>query len=108
MIPNEMLTQLINLSHNLGQSSNDYVILGEGNTSAKVDDHSFWVKASGTELRTVGPEGFVQVYFEPILALLDGPDLSDDEVRQTLVAAKVDPKAKGHPSVETALHAMCL
>ncbi|HXV97472.1 MAG TPA: class II aldolase/adducin family protein [Anaerolineae bacterium] len=105
---NQLLSQLITLSNNLGQPANDYVILGEGNTSVKVDDATFWVKASGTELRTVGPEGFVQVYFEPILGMLDGPDLSDDEVRQALVAAKVDPQAKGHPSVETALHAMCL
>jgi rhamnose utilization protein RhaD (predicted bifunctional aldolase and dehydrogenase) len=105
---NQLLTQLITLSNNLGQPANDYVILGEGNTSVKVDDATFWVKASGTELRTVGPEGFVQVYFEPILGMLDGPDLSDDEVRQALIAAKVDPQAKGHPSVETALHAMCL
>ena len=108
MTTNETLTQLITLSNNLGQPTNDYAILGEGNTSVKIDEDSFWVKASGTELRTVGPEGFVQVYFEPILALLDGPDLSDEQVRQALSAAKVDPQAKGHPSVETALHAMCL
>lgn len=104
----EILPQLITLSNNLGLPSNDYAILGEGNTSAKIDEQSFWVKASGVEMRTVGPAGFVQVYFEPILAMLEGPDLSDDAVRQTLAAAKVDPQAKGHPSVETALHAMCL
>lgn len=108
MTTNERLIQLITLSNSLGQPTHDYAILGEGNTSVKIDEHSFWVKASGTELRTVGPEGFVQVYFEPILALLDGPDLSDEKVRQALSAAKVDPQAKGHPSVETALHAMCL
>ncbi|MBI1882050.1 MAG: class II aldolase/adducin family protein [Chloroflexi bacterium] len=105
---NDLLAQLITLSHNLGHSANDYVILGEGNTSVKVDHDTFWVKASGVELRTVGLAGFVQVYFGPILALLDGPDLSDEAVKQALIAAKVDPKAKGHPSVETALHAMCL
>lgn len=108
MIPNETLNQLITLSNNLGQPLNDYTILGEGNTSAKVDEQSFWVKASGVEMRTVEATGFVQVYFEPILALLDGPDLSDEAVKQALIGAKVDPQAKGHPSVETALHAMCL
>ncbi len=93
----ELFAQLTALSNNLGDPTNDYVILGEGKTSVKVDDETFWVKASGTQLRTVGPEGFVQVYFEPILAMLHGSDLSDEEVKQTLAAAKVDPQAKGHP-----------
>ncbi len=103
-----ILDQLITLSNNLGDPANDYVILGEGNTSAKVDDQSFWVKASGTHLRTIGPSGFVQVYFEPILDLLAKPNLSDEQVKQALTAAKVDPAAPGHPSVETAMHAAIL
>ncbi len=54
-----ILTQLVSMSRNLGDPINDYVILGEGNTSAQVDGDSFWVKASGTELRTIESEGFV-------------------------------------------------
>lgn len=108
MLTNEPLNQLITLSNNLGQPANDYVILGEGNTSARIDEHSFWVKASGTELRTIGAQGFLQVRFEPILALLNGSDMSDEAVKQALIEAKVDPQAPGHPSVETALHALCL
>ena len=102
------LTQLVKMSNNLGHPANDYVILGEGNTSAKIDEETFWVKASGAELRTIGPESFLQVYFERVLAMLGGPDLSDEEIKQALVEAKVDPQAKGHPSVETVLHAICL
>jgi rhamnose utilization protein RhaD (predicted bifunctional aldolase and dehydrogenase) len=105
---NDILNQLITLSNNLGQPANDYVILGEGNTSAKVNEDTFWVKASGTELRTIGVGGFVEISFERILALLDGPDLSDQEIKEALIEAKVDPQAPGHPSVETALHALCL
>lgn len=104
----EILVQLVTMSNNLGDPALDYVILGEGNTSAKIDDDTFWVKASGTQLGTIGAEGFVQVYFEPVLAMLDGPELSDDDIKQTLIEAKVDPQAKGHPSVETAMHAICL
>jgi rhamnose utilization protein RhaD (predicted bifunctional aldolase and dehydrogenase) len=96
------------MSQNLGNPANDYVILGEGNTSARADEQSFWVKASGTQLRTIGPEGFVQVNFGPVLAMLDSPDLSDEEVKQALTEAKLDPAAPGHPSVETAMHAACL
>lgn len=108
MTTNQILNQLITLSNNLGNPANDYVILGEGNTSAKVSEDTFWVKASGTELRTIGAEGFVEISFERILSILDGPDLSDQEIKEALTAAKVDPHAPGHPSVETALHALCL
>lgn len=104
----KILNELVTMSRNLGDPANDYVILGEGNTSARVGDETFWVKASGAGLRTIGPDGFVQVYFEPVLAMLDGPDLSDDEIKQALTGARVDPQAKGHPSVETVLHAVCL
>ena len=103
-----ILNQLIKLSRNLGNPKNDYAILGEGNTSAKVDDQTFWVKASGTHLGTVDETGLVQVYFEPVLDMLSGPDLSDVEIREKLTAAKVNPAAPGHPSVETAFHAACL
>ena len=106
-MPN-LLNQLIKLSQHLGKPAHDYAILGEGNTSAKIDDQTFWVKASGTHLGTVDKTGLVQVYFEPVLAMLNGPDLSDVEIRERLNAAKVDPTAPGHPSVETAFHASCL
>jgi rhamnose utilization protein RhaD (predicted bifunctional aldolase and dehydrogenase) len=40
--------------------------------------------------------------------MLDAPAMTDEEVKQALIEAKVDPKAKGHPSVETAMHAVIL
>ncbi|MCG3206593.1 MAG: Methylthioribulose-1-phosphate dehydratase [Anaerolineae bacterium] len=104
----DMLDQLVNLSKNLGLPANDYVILGEGNTSAKIDDQSFWVKKSGVELATIDADGFARVRFEPMLEMLTGPELSDDEITQALFAAKVDPQSPGKPSVETAFHAACL
>jgi rhamnose utilization protein RhaD (predicted bifunctional aldolase and dehydrogenase) len=104
----DILSQLVTMSRSLGEPGNDYVILGEGNSSARAGQESFWVKASGTELATIGPEGFVEVSFERVQQMLDGPDLSDEETRQALQGAKVDPDAGGHPSVETVLHALCL
>lgn len=103
-----VLEQLVALSQTLGRPELDYVILGEGNTSARVDDTSFWVKASGAELRTITPAGFVQVAFDRVLALLEQEGLTDQDVKAGLAAAKVDPAAPGHPSVETLLHALCL
>jgi len=103
-----VLEQLITLSHNLGNPANDYVILAEGNTSAKVNDETFWVKASGTQLRTMDYPDFVQVRFEPTLALLEADNLDDEGVKNGLNAAKVDPSVTVHPSVETILHALAL
>ena len=103
-----VLDQLVALSNSLGRPELDYVILGEGNTSARADAASFWVKASGTELRTITAAGFVQVAFDRVLALMDRPNLTDADVRAGLTAAKVDPASPGHPSVETLLHALCL
>ena len=105
---NTVLDQLVAMSNTLGRPELDYVILGEGNTSARVDDDSFWVKASGTELRTITARGFVQVSFERALALVRRTGLTDADVKAGLSEAKVDPAAPGHPSVETLLHALCL
>ena len=99
MSTDETLNQLVKMSRNLGDPINDYVILGEGNTSVRLDERSFYVKASGTELRTIEADGFVQVDFERVLAMLDGPVLSDQAVKQALIEAKTDPTAAGHPSV---------
>jgi rhamnose utilization protein RhaD (predicted bifunctional aldolase and dehydrogenase) len=103
-----ILNQLISMSRNLGDPAMDYVILGEGNTSARVDAASFWVKASGAELGTIESSGFVRVRFERVLALLDAGDLSDAGVRAGLEAARMDPGASARPSVETVLHALAL
>lgn len=106
--PSPVLDQLVALSRSLGEPARDLVILGEGNTSAKVDDRTFLVKASGTELRTIDATGFVGVSLPRALATLDGPDLSDAEVKRALQESKVDPDDPRMPSVETFLHAYLL
>jgi rhamnose utilization protein RhaD (predicted bifunctional aldolase and dehydrogenase) len=105
---NDILAQLVTMSNNLGDPALDYVILGEGNTSARANADTFWVKASGTELRTIDRTSFVQVRFDRVLALLDEGDLSDDAIREGLEAAKVDRVVTVRPSVETVLHALAL
>jgi rhamnose utilization protein RhaD (predicted bifunctional aldolase and dehydrogenase) len=105
---NDILAQLVTMSNNLGDPTLDYVILGEGNTSARADANTFWVKASGTELRTIDRAGFVRVRFDRLLALLNEGDLSDDTIREGLEAAKVNSAVTARPSVETVLHALAL
>jgi len=104
----EVLSHLILLSRNLGNPIYDYAILGEGNTSAKNDTETFWVKASGSELRTIDETGFVKVRFDRCIDLLQGKDLTDDEVKTALEASRADPSATRRPSVETFLHALAL
>lgn len=104
----DILQQLIEMTRRLGEPSRDYVILGEGNTSARIDEETFWVKASGSRMENIGADGFVRTRFAPVLAMLEAGDLSDEEIKQRMVAAKADPDAPGHPSVETLLHALLL
>lgn len=108
MAEDAILQQLVTMSNRLGDPTLDYVILGEGNTSARADADTFWVKASGTELRTIGASGFVRVRFDKALALLEASDLSDEAIEARLEEAKVDPAVTAHPSVETVLHALAL
>jgi rhamnose utilization protein RhaD (predicted bifunctional aldolase and dehydrogenase) len=104
----EVLNALVAMSNHLGDPALDYVILGEGNTSARADSRTFWVKASGQEMRSITPSGFVRVAFDQVLEMLGADTPSDDEVKKRLTEAKVDPAHAGHPSVETLLHAVCL
>ena len=104
----KVLTQLIEMSRSLGDPARDLVILGEGNTSAKIDDKTFFVKASGKELRTSEEDSFVQVALAPVLDGIDRKALTDEEVKEILTGAKIDPSADKMPSLETFLHACVL
>jgi len=103
-----ILEQLVGMSNRLGDPSKELAILGEGNTSAKIDDETFFVKASGTNLGTITPEGFVEVYFKPVLGMLEGGPLTDSQIKELLSSAKVDQGCKLAPSVETIFHAYLL
>lgn len=101
------LNLLIDLSHELGRRENDLVILAEGNTSARLSDETFIVKASGANLATIDASGLVECRFAPLLQLLDGPPLDDAAVEAALMDCRVDPAAK-KPSVEAVFHAQLL
>ncbi len=103
-----IIETLVNMSNTLGDEAYDYAILGEGNTSAKLDEQHFLVKASGTQLGTIDANGFVKVQFSPILEALEQESLTDTEVKDVLLGSTVDNEAKRMPSVETFLHAIIL
>lgn len=101
------LQAMLDLSHFLGAESRDLAILGEGNTSAKLDEETFLVKASGNCLETLGSDDAVACHFGKLLQMLDHDDLSDQDIEDHLLACRVDPTSK-KPSVETLFHAYLL
>lgn len=102
-----LVQKLVDLSHRLGDPAAELAILAEGNVSAKIDDSTFWVKASGTSLGTIEPTGFVQVKNQPILDAMN-TGLADDQVRTLLAESRVDTSGPTMPSVETFMHAFLL
>src|SRR6185437_15909494 len=101
-----LLNDLIAMSKSLGDPANDYVIIGEGNTSARAGADSFWVKASGTQLAAARAESFVRVRSSPILAALSDAKLDDQGVKDLLKSSTIE--GTRAPSIETFLHALCL
>ncbi|RYG25756.1 class II aldolase [bacterium] len=92
------------LARVLGDPAHDLAMLAEGNTSAREDAESFWVKASGLSMREIGPEGFVRVAFGPVL---EAQGLDDASVRALLASSRLE-SGPLMPSVETFMHAWLL
>lgn len=65
-----LVAGLLELAHALGDPARDLAILGEGNVSAACGDGTFWVKASGSSLRTLRPPELSRVRLEAVLNLL--------------------------------------
>jgi rhamnose utilization protein RhaD (predicted bifunctional aldolase and dehydrogenase) len=100
----KILSDLLTLSHELGREDRGLAILGEGNTSARVGDGTFFVKASGSCLGTLKEEDAVECRLPALLPLLEKDSLTDQQIDDALLAARVDSKAK-KPSVEAVFHA---
>ncbi len=103
---NKNLSDLIDLSHELGMENRCLAILGEGNTSTLNEDGTFWVKASGSQLATIDEDGFSQVNLESIDLACKAASMSDDEVAKVLQQSLVNQNHR-KPSVETFLHGLC-
>ncbi len=110
LIPNppSIRERLLQLSHDLGREDRKLAILGEGNTSARVSEGTFVVKASGSNLGSLTAAGVTECRFADLLPLLDAKTkLSDAAIDEALFAARVDTAAK-KPSVEAIFHAYLL
>ena len=93
------LKQLLDLSHQLGREERKLAILGEGNTSARISDDTFIVKASGSSLGTLQAGQVAKCRFDGLLPALDAKKMTDAEVDEALLASRVSTKSK-KPSVE--------
>lgn len=103
----KILQQLVRLSQELGREDRRLTILGEGNTSADLDDGTFYVKASGHQLGAITGDGFSRVRLGDTIAMLDDDAPGEEALHKTLMASLVDGGAT-KPSIETMMHAVCL
>ena len=99
------LQDIIELSRFLGDPQYDFAILGEGNTSVKIDSDSFFIKASGKQLGAADANSFVAVNTKRAISFINGPDIDDLGVKDALLKSKVDQISPVMPSVETFFHA---
>lgn len=102
------LDELIEMSRTLGNPSERFAMLAEGNTSSHADEGSFWVKASGHSLCDIEPMGFARVAYQPLLDAFDRPVPDDAQVRAVLMEATLESKNGALPSVEAFMHAWLL
>ena len=84
------------------------VLAGGGNTSCKVGDR-LYVKASGTSLATMTPDGFVAMDRPRLEALANAtldsdPDTREAQFKAAIAAARCEPQKGQRPSVEVLLH----
>ncbi len=101
--------KLAELSRLLGEPAEDLAILGEGNTSTRIDEASFLIKASGSSLRQATEATFVQLSTPAVLAIIDS-DLADDDqagLGAALAGAAVH-ASELRPSIEATLHALAI
>ncbi len=107
----DVLAQLVFASHLLG-ANRAVSNFGGGNTSAKgtAIDHAgreipvMWVKGSGSDLATMGPEHFTGLRLDEVLPLIEREEMSDEDMVAYLARCQLDPAAP-RCSIETLLHA---
>ncbi len=95
------------LSRELGREDRGLAILGEGNTSARLTEETFLVKASGSSLGTLSPADVTACRFDRLVPLLQRKGMTDAAIDAALLEARVDPTSR-KPSVEAVFHAYLL
>ena len=103
------MTRLVKLSHYDG-SDPAFILAGGGNTSVKTGG-SLYIKASGVSLATIEAGGFVALDLEAIAGVVgqtlsSEPAKREEQFKQAVMAARLEPEKGQRPSVESVLHAL--
>ena len=101
--PDLVSDELLSLTRSLGERSRDLVVLAEGNTSQLLPDGRVVVKASGSNMRTSTAEDFVAVEVAPLLALMEQPSATQDDLTAALDAGEHGGRRR-RASIETLVH----
>lgn len=101
------IRELVALSRRIGTDPQAFAILGEGNTSTRSGEDTFWVKASGTSLATATPATFTECRRSVLSPLWGDESRKDAEVDQILLDSRCRARDK-KPSTEALFHAYLL
>ena len=104
---NEKINALVQLSHEIGREDRQLAILGEGNTSVKLNNDQFAVKASGCCLATLTESDITVCETGRILGILDRRNLTEEDLDSQLLESRVGGVGK-KPSIEAMFHAWLL
>lgn len=104
---NNRIDELVEVSRYYGQRK-DFVIAGGGNTSWK-DDQYLYIKASGISLSTITDHGFCildrgRLNDISSIVFSSDPATREEQVKNALMACRINPDSGLRPSVETSLH----
>jgi rhamnose utilization protein RhaD (predicted bifunctional aldolase and dehydrogenase) len=103
-----VIDDVIDMCHRLGEPARDLAVLAEGNASARVSAETFVVTASGSQLAGLVPTELVEMGLRAALHAGDGDGVTS--TRDGLAMAVVDrhDAAEATPSIEAGLHAAVL
>jgi rhamnose utilization protein RhaD (predicted bifunctional aldolase and dehydrogenase) len=116
LCPDEVPDELVALTRRIGDPAADLVVLAEGNTSLRLPDGRFVVKASGSRMDLAAAGDFVVGELPELVDVLERGD-TDQETLSRLLSAREPARAGGpersggnriRASIETLVHVVAL
>jgi len=101
--PDLVSQELIDLTVSLGRPEKELAILAEGNTSALLRDGRVVLKASGSNMASVTAQDFVVVEVDPLMAIVDSPNSTQDDLSAALDAGMSGGRRR-RGSIEALVH----
>lgn len=105
--PNDPISQLVWLAHEIGREDRGLVILNEGSVSTRVAQNCCAIKVAGTALATLTREQVVECDTEKVCRILDLQFLNPTDLAKELSLTRLRLQSP-MPSSESCLHAWLL